>query len=130
MATSDQTRADARGASLEAELLDRLERQVAELTELKARLTSLEGALAAERKTRAEMSQRLTAERDRVRKLQADLQSLGADEEEVAALREELARERQSAVALGSQLEQAWTQLGDMRAEQTHSRGPFRRKSR
>lgn len=130
MATSDQTRDDAREASLEAELLDRLERQVAELTELKARLKSLEGALAAERKTRAEMSQRLTAERDRVRKLQADLQSLGADEEEVVALREELARERQSAVALGSQLEQAWTQLGDMRAEQTQSRGPFRRKSR
>ena len=130
MATSDQTRDDAREASLEAELLDRLERQVAELTELKAKLKSLEGALAAERKTRAEMSQRLTAERDRVRKLQADLQSLGADEEEVVALREELARERQSAVALGSQLEQAWTQLGDMRAEQPHGRGPFRRKSR
>ena len=130
MATSDQTRDDAREASLEGELLDRLERQVAELTELKAKLKSLEGALAAERKTRAEMSQRLTAERDRVRKLQADLQSLGADEEEVVALREELARERQSAVALGSQLEQAWTQLGDMRAEQPHKSGPFRRKSR
>ena len=130
MATPDQTRDDAREASLETELLDRLERQVAELTELKARVTSLEGALAAERKTRSEMSQRLTAERDRVRKLQADLQALGADEEEVAALREELARERQSSVALGSQLEQAWTQLNDMRAEQAGGRGPFRRNKR
>ena len=130
MATPDQTRDEAREASLEAELLDRLERQVAELTELRARVTSLEGALAAERKTRSEMSQRLTAERDRVRKLQADLQALGADEEEVAALREELARERQSAVALGSQLEQAWTQLSDMRAEQAGGRGPFRRNKR
>lgn len=130
MATPDQTRDEAREASLEAELLDRLERQVAELTELKAKVQSLEGALAAERKTRSEMSQRLTAERDRVRQLQADLQALGADEEDVATLREELARERQSAVALGSQLEQAWTQLNDMRAEQAGGRGPFRRNKR
>jgi predicted nucleic acid-binding Zn-ribbon protein len=115
---------------LEVELLDRLERQVAELTELKARVTSLEGALAAERKTRSEMSQRLQGERDRVRKLQADLQALGADEEEVLALREQLAHERQSSVALGSQLEQAWTQLNDLRASVAGGRGPFKRKNR
>lgn len=130
MATPERTHAGAGDGPLEVELLDRLERQVAELTELRARVTSLEGALAAERKTRSEMSQRLQAERDHVRKLQSDLQSLGAEEEEVLALREELARERQSSVALGSQLEQAWTQLGDMRATQGQGRGPFKRKHR
>jgi predicted RNase H-like nuclease (RuvC/YqgF family) len=128
MAFSGPTREKPREAALETELLDRLERQVAELTELKARVKSLEGALAAERKTRSEMAQRLTAERDRVRQLQADMQSLGGDEEEVARLREELANERQSAVALGSQLEQAWTQLNDMKIELGQGRGPFRRK--
>jgi predicted nucleic acid-binding Zn-ribbon protein len=130
MATPESTRAGSPEASLEASLLDRLERQVAELTELKARLKTLEAALAAERKTRSEMSQRLTAERERVTKLQADLKALGADEQEVVALRENLARERQSAVALGSQLEQAWTQLNDLKAAQEHGRGPFRRKHR
>jgi predicted RNase H-like nuclease (RuvC/YqgF family) len=128
MATPDRTREEPREAALEAELLDRLERQVAELTELKARVKSLEAALAAERKTRSEMAQRLTAERDRVRELQSELQTLGADEEEVARLREELATERQSAIALGSQLEQAWTQLNDMKIELGQGRGPFRRK--
>ena len=129
MATPESTRAGSPEASLEAELLDRLERQVTELTELKARLKSMEGALEAERKTRSEMSQRLAAERERVTKLQADLQALGAEEEEVIALRENLARERQSAVALGSQLEQAWTQLNELKAAQSQSRG-FRRKHR
>jgi hypothetical protein len=128
MATPDRTREEPREAALETELLDRLERQVAELTELKARVKSLEAALAAERKTRSEMAQRLTAERDRVRELQSELQTLGADEEEVARLREELATERQSAIALGSQLEQAWTQLNDMKIELGQGRGPFRRK--
>jgi predicted nucleic acid-binding Zn-ribbon protein len=128
MATPGSTREEPREAALEIELLDRLERQVAELTELKARVTSLEGALAAERKTRSEMGERLAAERDRVRRLQADLQSLGGDEEEVARLREELATERQNAVALGSQLEQAWTKLNDMKIELGQGRGPFRRK--
>jgi predicted RNase H-like nuclease (RuvC/YqgF family) len=123
-----RTHEHSREAALETELLDRLERQVAELTELKARVKSLEGALAAERKTRGEMAQRLTAERDRVRQLQSDMQSLGTDEEEVARLREELATERQSAIALGSQLEQAWTQLNDMKLEMGQGRGPFRRK--
>jgi predicted nucleic acid-binding Zn-ribbon protein len=132
MATPEQARTRANGGDspLEVELLDRLERQVAELTELRARVQTLEGALAAERKTRSEMSQRLQSERERVRKLQADLQALGADEEEVVALREQLAKERQSAVALGSQLEQAWTQLNDMRAAQHSGRGPFKRKNR
>ena len=129
MATPERTHPGAGDGPLEVELLDRLERQVAELTELRARVKALEGALAAERKTRSEMSQRLQAERDRLRKLQ-ELQSLGADEEQVMALREELARERQSAVALGSQLEQAWTQLNDMRAALASRRGPFRRKQR
>ena len=129
MAAPDRTHAGMRDdAPLHAELLDRLESQVAELTELRSRVKTLEAALAAERKTRGEMSQRLTAERDRVRKLQGDVQSLGTDEEDVVALREQLARERQSAVALGSQLEQAWTQLNDLRAAQAHGRGPFRRK--
>jgi predicted RNase H-like nuclease (RuvC/YqgF family) len=128
MATPGRTSEEHREGALETELLDRLERQVAELTELKARVNSLEGALAAERKTRSEMAQRLTAERDHVRQLQTDLQSLGADEEEVARLRQELATERQSAVALGSQLEQAWTQLNDMKIELGQGRGPFRRK--
>jgi predicted RNase H-like nuclease (RuvC/YqgF family) len=128
MATPGPTREEPREAALEIELLDRLERQVAELTELKARVTSLEGALAAERKTRSEMAQRLTAERDRARQLQADLHSLDGDEEEVARLREELATERQNAVALGSQLEQAWTKLNDMKIELGQGRGPFRRK--
>ena len=130
MATPERTRTGTGDGPLEVELLDRLERQVAELTELKARVKTLEGALAAERKTRSEMSQRLQAERDRVRKLQGDMQSLGAEEEEVVKLREQLARERQSAVALGSQLEQAWTQLNDMRAVQGQGRGPFKRKHR
>jgi predicted nucleic acid-binding Zn-ribbon protein len=128
MATPGRTHEGAREGALETELLDRLERQVAELTELRSRVQNLESALAAERKTRSELAQRLSAERDRVRSLQADLQSLGADEEEVAQLREELARERQSAVALGSQLEQAWTQLNDMKIELGQGRGPFRRK--
>jgi chromosome segregation ATPase len=130
MAAPDRTRADDREAALEAELLDRLERQVAELTELRARVKTLEAALAAERKTRAEMSERLGTERDRVRKLQGDLQSLSAEEEEVVRLRGELANERQSAVALGSQLEQAWTQLNALKAAQGHGRGAFRRKNR
>ena len=130
MTIPEGTRAGISEASLEAELLNRLERQVAELTELKARVKTLEGALEAERKTRSEMSQRLTTERERVRKLQAELQEPRAGKEDVAALREKLARERQSAVALGSQLEQAWTQLNDLKAAQGHGRGVFRRKPR
>jgi chromosome segregation ATPase len=130
MATPESTRAGSPDASLEAELLDRLERQVSELTELKARLKTVEGALAAERKTRSEMSQRLTAERERVRELREELESLSAEEQEVATLRDHLARERQSAVALGSQLEQAWTQLNDLKAAQRQGKGPFRRKHR
>jgi conjugal transfer/entry exclusion protein len=128
MAAPERTRRTDREGSLEAELLDRLERQVAELTELKARVGSLESALEAERKTRAEMAERLTAERDRVKKLHGELSSLGADEKEVARLRDELARERQSALSLGAQLEQAWTQLNALKAAQSHGRGPFRRK--
>jgi predicted nucleic acid-binding Zn-ribbon protein len=130
MTTPESTRPGAPEASLESALLDRLERQVAELTELKTRVKSLEGALEAERKTRSEMSDRLTAERERVRKLEEELQSLGTDEHEVATLRDHLARERQSAVALGSQLEQAWTQLNDLKAGQRETKGPFRRKHR
>jgi chromosome segregation ATPase len=130
MTIPEGTRAGISEASLEAELLNRLERQVAELTELKARVRTLEGALAAERKTRSEMSDRLTTERERVRKLQEALQAPRTGNEDVAALREKLARERQSAVALGSQLEQAWTQLNDLKAAQGHGRGVFRRKPR
>jgi chromosome segregation ATPase len=126
MATPESTRPGAPEASLESALLDRLERQVAELTELKTRVKSLEGALEAERKTRSEMSDRLTAERERVRKLEEDLQAQG--EEEVAELREKLAHERQTAVALGSQLEQAWTQLNDLKPAPRPQKGPFRRK--
>jgi predicted nucleic acid-binding Zn-ribbon protein len=129
MATPESTRPGSPEASLEAALLDRLERQVAELTELKTRLRNVEGALQAERKTRSEMSERLTAERERVRELEKELQALGADEREVATLRENLARERQSAVALGSQLEQAWTQLNELKSAQ-QSKGPFRRRHR
>jgi predicted nucleic acid-binding Zn-ribbon protein len=128
MAAPDRTRGSDGGASLEANLLDRLERQVAELTELKGRLRSLESALAAERKARSEMASRLTAERERVKKLEGELGSLGTDEKEVTRLREELARERQSALGLGTQLEQAWTQLNSLKAAQGHGRGPFRRK--
>jgi chromosome segregation ATPase len=130
MTFPEGTRAGTSEASLEAELLNRLERQVAELTELKARVRTLEGALAAERKTRSAMSDRLTTERERVRKLQEELQEPRTGNEDVAALREKLARERQSAVALGSQLEQAWTQLNDLKAAQGHGRGVFRRKPR
>ena len=128
MATPESTRAGLHEASLESALLDRLERQVAELTELKTRVKSLEAALAAERQTRSEMSQRLTAERERVRKLEGDLPAHGGGEDEVAALRQKLAQERQTAVALGSQLEQAWTQLNDLKSAQKQGRGPFRRK--
>jgi predicted nucleic acid-binding Zn-ribbon protein len=128
MAAPESTRAGLHEASLESALLDRLERQVAELTELKTRVKSLEAALEAERQTRSEMSQRLTAERERVRKLEKDLQARGRGGDEVAALREKLAEERQTAVALGSQLEQAWTQLNDLKATQRQGRGPFRRK--
>jgi chromosome segregation ATPase len=130
MSFREGTSAGTSEASLEAELLNRLERQVAELTELKARVKTLEGALEAGRKTRSEMSQRLTTERERVRKLQEEMQELGAEKEEVAALREKLAHERQSAVALGSQLEQAWTQLNELKAAQGSGRGAFRRKQR
>ena len=128
MAAPDRTRGSDGGTSLESDLLDRLERQVAELTELKGRVRSLESALEAERKARSQMALRLSAERERVRKLQGELGSLGAGEKEVARLREELARERQSALGLGTQLEQAWTQLNDLRATQAQGRGPFRRK--
>jgi hypothetical protein len=128
MAAPDRTREEREGL-LEAELLDRLERQVAELTELRARLKALEAAVEAERKTRSEMAGRLTAERERAKKLQDELQALSAGAEDVVGLREELARERQSAVALGSQLEQAWTQLNDLRAAQGHGRA-WRRKHR
>ena len=128
MAAPDRTRGSDGETSLESDLLDRLERQVAELTELKGRVRSLESALEAERKARSQMALRLSAERERVRKLQGELGSLGAGEKEVARLREELARERQSALGLGTQLEQAWTQLNDLRAKQAQGRGPFRRK--
>ena len=128
MAAPDRTRGSDGGTSLESDLLDRLERQVAELTELKGRVRSLESALEAERKARSQMALRLSAERERVRKLQGEVGSLGAGEKEVARLREELARERQSALGLGTQLEQAWTQLNDLRATQAQGRGPFRRK--
>jgi predicted nucleic acid-binding Zn-ribbon protein len=128
MAAPERTRGSDGGASLESNLLDRLERQVAELTELKGRLQSLQSALEAERKARAEMASRLSAERERAKKLEGQLGSLGTDEKEVARLREALARERQSALALGSQLEQAWTQLNTLKAAQGRGRRPFRRK--
>ena len=130
MAIPESMRAGSPGASLEAALLDRLERQVSELSELKTRLSTVESALAAERKTRAEMAERLAAERARVRELEEVLRLHSADEQEVATLRDHLARERQSALALGSQLEQAWTQLNDLRSAQGQARGPFRRKHR
>jgi chromosome segregation ATPase len=129
MAAPDGTQ-QKREAVLETELLDRLERQVSELTELRARVKTLQSALEAERKARSEMAARLASERDRVRKLQHELESLSAEEDDVRVLREELARERQSAVSLGAQLEQAWTQLNELKAAQRHGRGPFRRKHR
>ena len=76
MAAPDRTRGSDGGTSLESDLLDRLERQVAELTELKGRVRSLESALEAERKARSQMALRLSAERERVRKLQGELGSL------------------------------------------------------
>jgi len=121
--SAPETGAQPREVRVETDLLDRLERQVVELTELRAHVKNLERAVAAERKTRAEMAERLSAERDRVKQLAADIQSMNGDD--VDELRQELARERQSAVALGSLLEQAWTELNDARAG--GARGRFRR---
>ncbi len=117
---------EADGATLEAELLDRLERQVAELTELRQRVKTLEAAVESERKTRSDLSKRLAAERERAKGLEDDLEAFKTDEEAAAKLLEELSRERQNAFALGAQLEQAWSQLDDSRSH--GPKGRFRRK--
>ncbi len=114
------------GATLEAELLDRLERQVAELTELRQRVKTLEAAVESERNTRSDLSKRLAAERERAKGLEDDLEAFKTDEEAAAKLLEELRNERQNAFALGAQLEQAWSQLDDSRAQ--GPKGRFRRR--
>lgn len=110
------------------ELLQHLERQTEALSETKVRLSMVEKALSAERATRQQLGVKLAAERAESQRLRDQIEESVYTADTVAALEQELHRERAGAKSLVHRLDEAWAELQSLQARLDDGSGLFRRR--
>lgn len=103
--------------ALISDMLDRLERQAAELGKLQARADALEAELAREREAHRRLAEELGRERAEVERLRAVETELEREREAGLRLVRELADARTANDRLESHLTSAWSEVQALRAE-------------